>query len=110
MISITDRIRAGVATDEPPNFKTFISLTDWNGYFDYAHFPPRCDISLRNFPQAYHLLLNTYKLFSGMHFLEMALCYLAGNKMYTGHPVMVVPQVVRVVVDAIQATTAGAVE
>lgn len=45
-----------------------------------------------------------------MHFLEMALCYLAGNKMYTGHPVMVVPQVVRVVVDAIQATTAGAVE
>ena len=45
-----------------------------------------------------------------MHFLEMALCYLAGNKMYTGHPVMVVTRVVRVIVDTIQATTAGADE
>jgi hypothetical protein len=37
--------------------------------------------------------------------------YLMENKVYTGYPVMVVPQVVSVVVvDAIQATSAGAVE
>ena len=53
----------------------------------------------------YYLILIT---FSGMHFLETALFTWVGDKAYTGHPVMVVRQVVRVVTDAIQAASAGA--